>query len=184
MGRFWTIHPLEAWRHFQRQGFIVGDPKYICEDFIEPYHWMMEQMKKRLPDYQGEYPVWVWPVKPDLDQPGHLPEGTEGVCLELELDDKNVLLSDFDAWHCVLNNWPLELEDDEFGEIPSQEDIVKSWERIFDYETLWQHPDWRTPTNKLQGITGKVPISCVKDVTYFIAVKDETNDKEGSYDPN
>ena len=178
MGRYWTIHPVEAWVQFQRQGFIVGDPKYIHEDFIGPYRWMMEQMKKRLPDYRGEYPVWVWPRKPDLSQPGHLPENTKGVCLELELDDKNVLLSDFDAWHCVLNNWPLEFEDNEFGENPDQDTITKSWERIFDYQTLWQHPDWRTSTNKLQGTTGKVSIDHVKKVIPFIAAKYDDEEEE------
>ena len=64
----------------------------------------MQQMKQRLPNYRGEYPVWIWIKKPDMRHSGHFEGGTKCVRLTLEIDPKNVLGSDFDDWHCVLNN--------------------------------------------------------------------------------
>ena len=55
-------------------------------------------------------PIWVWVrPKPDLRQAGYLQRGRKGVLLELEIDSHRILLSDFDAWHCVLNHWYLAL---------------------------------------------------------------------------
>lgn len=36
---------------------------------------------------------------------GFLPKGTKGVRIEFEKPESEVLLSDFDLWHCVLNYW-------------------------------------------------------------------------------
>ena len=63
-----------------------------------------------------------------------LPVGTSGVCLTVDIPDNKVLLSDFDAWHCVLNNWfcPLTNEEDElFENEKGNLTIEESWDRIF-----------------------------------------------------
>lgn len=62
----------------------------------------------------------------------------DDVILELEIPDSEVLLSDYDDWHFVLNNWELiteeEFEADEDKEY-SQEEIEATWPRVFSIET-------------------------------------------------
>ena len=77
------------------------------------YKWMVEQMKKRIglpPSKEINYPIWTWyrwngvnHRKPDLRYSGHFPKGTKGVFLELKVDSKDVLLSNFDDFNNVLN---------------------------------------------------------------------------------
>ena len=91
---------------------------------------------------------------PDLRSSGHLQSGTLGIRLELQVDPTDVLLSDFDLWHYVLNYWylPSSAKDgDKFErtlreaglsfyetkplpDAKSHQQIVKSWERIFNIE--------------------------------------------------
>jgi hypothetical protein len=72
------------------------------------------------------------------------------------------LLSDFEAWHAVLNCWYLSLSEEESDNwderseaagitgswenwhppSPFKEEILKSWERIFDLGLLKEHPEW------------------------------------------
>ncbi len=56
-------------------------------------------MKRRLPIYTGEYPIWLWPNRPDLRRSAYLERGKKGVLLkvEVELDAQDVLLSEFQA---------------------------------------------------------------------------------------
>lgn len=71
--------------------------------------------------------------------------------LELEIPESRILLSDFEAWHAVLNDWYLsssEAEAEAFhrGQDLLSEDsrrakIEESWKRIFDLEG--GNPDWR-----------------------------------------
>jgi hypothetical protein len=133
---FYTIQDFRAWTTAQRTGFLSGNPEFIDPDFINPYCWIVAQMEKRLTVYEGEYPIWLWSKKPDLRRAGYLKRSTKAVLLEIEIPSDRVLLSDFQAWHCVLNRWTLE---DHEGEVIEME---KSWERIFDLEYLKKHPDW------------------------------------------
>ena len=34
-------------------GYLTGNSAYVYEGFVTAYHWMMEQMKKRIPHYVG-----------------------------------------------------------------------------------------------------------------------------------
>ncbi|WP_019121638.1 hypothetical protein [Brevibacillus massiliensis] len=84
----------------------------------------------------------------------------------------HVLLSDFDAWHCVLTNGFLAVDEDEWdafyrGELEMTKE--QSWERIFDFESLKKEPWWEDTELYLQGVTGKVDISCVRKVRTFVA---------------
>lgn len=75
MGIYYTIQGINAWIEAQNQGYLVGNKEYVCEDFIRPYQWMMKQMQKRIPDYNGEYPIWLWPDKQDLRRRGYNERG-------------------------------------------------------------------------------------------------------------
>jgi len=83
------------------------------------------------------------------------------------------LISDFNKWHCVLNNWHYfhtaqEDADHENGLVDIS--MEKSWEGIFDeYDDT--HADMWGPKEAviLQGTTGKILIDKVKKVEHFLA---------------
>jgi len=127
----------------------------------------------RLPNYKGEYPVWLWIKKPDMRSTGHFEGGTRCVRLTLDLDDFDVLVSDFERWHMVLSNGfcsDNETEDDDFcyGKLHITKE--QSWERIFD---LYRKTDieWTGGGRWLQGTTGRVTLDKVKKVEHFITRK-------------
>jgi hypothetical protein len=82
----------------------------FLDDYMDDsYQWMIEQMRKRLPQSPHSYPLWAWyqrysekKKKPDLR--GWDYRGYKGVRIEFEVDDSQVLLSDFSTWHCILNH--------------------------------------------------------------------------------
>ncbi|MDQ0231374.1 DUF3841 domain-containing protein [Metabacillus malikii] len=167
MGIYWTIQSVGKWQKVNKTGFLVGAREYIWPEFLDSYHWMMEQMKVKLPNYHGEYPVWVWEQRPDLRKSGHLEKGERGVLLKLELDDANVLLSDFQAWHFVIDNAYCNIEGMEDVEGISTEEIQASWQKIFDLTYVSQHPEWGEVT--VQGVTGKVSIDKITLEKEFIS---------------
>lgn len=65
------------------------------------YQWMIEQARQRIgPEPAGcESLIWAWyqwqdqqKPKPDLRFRAHLPKGTAGVRLEIEIDDSHALI--------------------------------------------------------------------------------------------
>lgn len=161
MGIFYTIQTINAWKEVQNRGYLIGKREYVDEEYVNSYHWMMIQMKKRIKGYKGEYPIWLWPDKPDLRCSGHLERGTKGVLLEINISEKRTLLSDFQGWHLVLMDIPiLSYEGENF-------DKEKSWERIFDFGYLMNEPEWGSID--IQGVTGKVLIGEIKLIKEFIA---------------
>jgi hypothetical protein len=159
MGKYYTIQSIEGWKEAQKVGHLVGYPDYVWDDFSDPYQWMMRQMEKRIPSYGGEYPIWVWTERQDLRRAGYFEPGISGVQLELNIPDEKVLLSDFNAWHFVLNNDSLLIDDEE--NISKEE----SWERIFDFDFLANQLEWGDIDP--QGVTGKVFLSDIKLIMEF-----------------
>ncbi len=187
--RAWTIQTCPAWEQFQATGVLHADPRFIDADFLPAYDWMIAQLARRAdpPPVGVKYPVWLWTqwegqsTPPDLRRSGHLPRGQCGVRLECELWSENVLLSDFDLWHFVLNNWYLpndEADADAFEAAYRQADTeacvrkkVESWQRIFDL-------DWVDPTGfttlpgaekSIQGVVWQIELEEVKSVRVFTA---------------
>lgn len=168
--KFWTIQTYGAWEVAVDLGVLVGNPNFIYEDFVQPYQWMMQQMKFRLPNYSGEYPIWLWTKKPDLRYSGYLEKDEKGVLLEVEIKMEDVLISDFQAWHLVLSNGFLSLtaEEDllyESGNIGMSKE--KSWERIFNDKELKQYEYWQG-NEDLQGVTGSILIKEIEHIKTFI----------------
>ena len=160
--RLWTIQGIAIYEQLQSEGVAyctkprVGD----LPEFRRAYHWMAEQMIKRIgePPIKGiEYPLWAWyqydsaksnkPSKSIHD----LQEGISAY-MEIEIPEQDVLLSDFNNWHAVLNEAPLcnwkkisknrDLLDKEAGRILDfeeyplelQKEIEKSWEPVFELD--------------------------------------------------
>ncbi|MBY7114874.1 DUF3841 domain-containing protein [Bacillus sp. 17RED48] len=156
MSTFWTIQSVEKWNEVKSIGCLTGTSDHVWPEFIEPYKWMVQQMNLRVKNYTQEgYPIWLWANRPDLRRCGHLGKGERGVLLKIEIDDERVLLSDFEAWHFVLNGvyCNIEAEDDNNLDL-SPESIQKSWEKIFDLDYLYNHPEWNNCI--IQGVTSKV----------------------------
>ena len=83
--------------------------------FPNAYDWMKEQMRNKdlPPDDKAQHLFWAWAWSGDLNKKSidlrtrkaHNLKGQ--MILTLEKDD--ILLSDFELWHYVLNYWPIAL---------------------------------------------------------------------------
>jgi hypothetical protein len=167
------------------RGEIRGDGRRACHHFLPAYRWMMEQMRRRVPAYGGGFPIWFWySPKPDLRESGCLDRGDRGLRIELELPRENVLLSDFQTWHCVLNRWHLSRSwresrewdrkvkgYDQFrSELPAslEAELQATWERVFDLDLVRRTKLWG-PVDRIQGVVDRVLLSQVRGVREFVA---------------
>lgn len=167
MGIYYTIQHLEEFKKFKEDGILKGQKEFVFEWDIEAYKWLIEQMDKRL-GIKGSYPIWVWTKKPKLREKGLMEKGTPSVCIKLEIPDEIVLLSDFDAWHCVLNDWFCSLSENE----PTSDNEVlkrKSWENIFDLKKVRDSEVWGGDKQWVQGVTPCIKKEQVLKVKHFIA---------------
>ena len=154
----WTIQPEEAYEELNKTGVLRCNKNKIEDlDFWGPkYKWMAEQMKKRIRSTPVgvEYPVWFWykrkgeRKKPDLRSKREFCEkGKTMYLIEANIPDEDVLLSDFMAWHFVLNEthtYHSAKTEEEFDRLDEwlnslsqderEKEIEKSWETIFDIE--------------------------------------------------
>jgi len=186
--RVWTIQPVEVLAQLKEERVLHADPACIPKEFRHAYDWMRAQMMRCIPNYSGHYPWWGWHTpRPDLRQSGHLPHGTQGVRLELEINPIEVLLSDFDAWHSVLNRGYLALNEEEdeawyrrFEAAvsgrwtwpplePWYSDILTSWERVFDLEALAASEYWQPGPHYIQATFETLRLTNVHRVTFFVA---------------
>ena len=187
----WTIQPADIWTSLQLRKCLIA--RRPAREWIESYDWMAQQMRPRLPGAAGRCPWWGWyrwegvaRPRPDLRSGGHLLCGTRGVRIELDIARSHVLLSDFDAWHAVLNRWFLSLseaEDEAFEQElaasgtrttwpypqPYHTRIVESWDRIFDL-TAGDADWWGEPTGRsVQATFWKLRLEDVTKIDLFTA---------------
>lgn len=117
----WTIQDPAVWEVLQRDGRYTTPSDRIefpPEDDGDTFHgnhayrWLAKQMEALVgpPPSGVEYPVWAWykqqgrpDGKPDMRSPIHWYSGKPCVRMKLDVPDWEVLLSDFDGWHLVLN---------------------------------------------------------------------------------
>lgn len=188
MSLFWTIQTQAAWDVAQQRGQLKADPQFIRQDnledpefYIRSYDWLVRQMANRLESFDpANYPIWLWPTKPDLRHRGHLPSGQAGVRLTVEIPSQDVVLSDFDAWSCLLNGsyLPVDEQDERSFELRRkasgvglglawlqdqfQQEIEDSWSRIFDLNNYLSE-------GYHQATTGPISLDKVVKVEHFIA---------------
>ena len=184
--KLWTIRTTKEWDILQHEGVLRTD--VALSDWHlrrRAYAWMSRQLKKCVgaPPSGVVLPIWVWRywagtarARPDLRCGTMLSRGTLGVRLELNLPPESVLLSNFDAWHAVLNDHYHALDDADYewfeqlaasGELSAaQLKQIKedSWQRIFDLSLILDPSTWA-----VQGVVWEISLTSVQKVDYFKA---------------
>ena len=189
--RLWSFrHPEEA-DALERGESLYAAPGRIDPWFVAAYDWMSMRLAERVPPPEGvTYPVWGWyradgmrRPRPDLRARWGEP-GQPMALVEYVVPDADVLLSDFDAWHYVLNSWPLPVDPVDAarwegvvgnrgwprgGPLPPDvaRDVEATWVRIFDLGE--HHPDFRDPPDRMrvQGVTWSIRPDDVVSVRRF-----------------
>ncbi|MBZ0134893.1 MAG: DUF3841 domain-containing protein [Planctomycetes bacterium] len=153
--------------------------------FTQAYLWMMQQMSARNIKCSNP-PMWAWQRWGDGSTKPVLYKG-EDACIELEVPDELVLLSDYNAWHCVLNGSHCSFTEAEDEEVhkngdPAPEVIWASWPRIFDL-------NFRTPDGWCrQGVTVQATFpyfkrEWIKHIEYGVRLYDwlrDDTDEDGA----
>jgi hypothetical protein len=181
----WTIQTEKAWEVANGRGALVADARRVPRTWRSAYQWMSTAMDSRLSPAPRriEVPIWAWyrwspgSARPDLRASAHVARGVRGVRVEFTAARHAVLLSDFDAWHFVLNDWYLprnaadgerfdkwrrrrQLEANDLKSRDAVERAVKqSWDRIFRVSLR---------TGSVQACLWHVPVAAVTKVTAFI----------------
>lgn len=170
----WSYQTREFYDHLMRSGTSwTVSPDFDADDIpiehntrVFAYQWLAKRMQEKgvlspvspLP----AYPVWAWfwwygenKKRPDLRyQSSRTARGTDGcVLIKLHVPREFVCLTDFNAWHNVLNHWyfPANEDDDEVFDaevrasghtdalqllhLPPgtlRDKMETSWEKVFD----------------------------------------------------
>lgn len=114
--KVWTFQPKAVYEEIMLNGSYSCDitkSRLYSEgnEFKRAYDWLREKMEEKIEAPQASsYPVWVWykwksrNVKPDLRCAEFKYRSEDEFLIELDIPDKDVLLSDFDDWGTILND--------------------------------------------------------------------------------
>jgi len=152
--KLWSIQTIPACEILRKGGRLYGDGRRISKEYRNAYRWMVNQMRNRGIPINRKTPVWAWHSfdghhrMPDLRHSAHLPCGTKGVRLHFYAPRPLVLLSDFNGWHDVLNDWPTtrtDAEGDRFERMnPESKHYrkckIESWNRILENQSDPSNP--------------------------------------------
>lgn len=187
--KLWTVQPPEVITIVENSGKFACDTALSenYDDFHDAYLWLVQEMDKRdiyhPPNIQ--LPLWAWHTmdwkhkKPDFRCAGLGAPKKQYVCIEFEIPDDQVLLSDHNHWHFVLNdswfdNSTCEKEFDEIHEwydsldAKTKEELKKkSWQKIFDVKPVYT--DWLQTGRYIQATFWELRKEMITDVKYFVA---------------
>jgi hypothetical protein len=183
----WTIQPVEVYKQIKRDGYYKFNSALAenYKDFKNSYDWLERQMNIRGINKNNceEGLVWAWykwngiRKNPDLKESGFAESGEKMVCMEIDIPDNRVLLSDFDAWHYVLNDWWIDdsTNEKEWDENHKWLDTLryakqreireKSWQKIFDIEEL--DTEWVKKGFYVQATFYGLELKDIKKIQYF-----------------
>jgi hypothetical protein len=190
--KLWTMQPAEVYDIIMNDGTFVCDPSKVPEpSFVDRYDFLINKLRERDPSSPNiQYPIWAWyrfnskEKKPDLRHACYGTRGEKMVCLELDVPDEKVLLSDFDLWHFVLNDWWLdtsvfkdgftEKEYDQnhewfktLSEEEQRREKERSWEIIFNIEPF--DSDWIAKGQYVQAVFWELKKEYVRKAQFFTA---------------
>lgn len=190
--KLWTIQPVEVYEILMRDGVFICDSDKVGEpSFLDRYGWIIEKLNnKDSKPCHVSYPVWAWfrfdskEKKPDLRHSCYGYRGDKMVCIELEVPDEKVLLSDFDLWHFVLNDWWLDTSMFKNGFTEEEYDRNQEWfkglneeEQRLEKEKSWEmilntdpfENDWIAKGQYVQAVFWELKLEYVKKAQKFIA---------------
>lgn len=143
----------------------------------------------RCPPVGVIYPIWAWHTlewqhkKPDLRRMEFRSYKGKHVCMEIEISENKVLLSDEVDWHFVLNDSympsaqhqeELDRQCERFEHLPEEEKIVakeKSWEAIFTVappsHNEWNQSEWSQTGRYIQATFWELNLDQVRSVRHF-----------------
>lgn len=149
----WTIQDIAVLKALEKGPYTTQNqhiifPEWEDDDFNHcnyAYQWLTQQMTQRIgpAPKNVKYPIWAWykrqghhDGKPDMRSWKAEPNSHHVVRMKLDVPDWQVLLTDFDDWHCALNYWhlPQTKEDaDNFDAMLEKEGInwidLANWEK-------------------------------------------------------
>ena len=186
--RLWTIQPPEVYNMIMDKGYYSCEASKSSllneEDFKDAYDWLIPKMEERIGKAPKDttYPVWAWHTwnwnrkKPDL-RTSHAKRGTELVCMEIEIPDEDFVLTDFNAWHYVINKWHhtyVKSEEEwekqykwfeSLSEEEKRRELEKSWEHVFNIEKI--DTPWVIQGAYVQATFWKLKKEQIKKVQFF-----------------
>ena len=184
----WTSQEEAVYNELLKTGVYRCDLNLSSmKDCREKYDWLVRQMKQRIgpPPDKVTYPVWAWYQqqgkhrKPDLRRE-RWEVGCDGerfACLEIEIPDRDVLLSDFDAWCMLLSDFLISDTEEEDRCLEAQYEALspsekrrmkdKNWERVFDLSPL--NNGWSRRGYYIQANFWEHRLEQVRDVRFFRA---------------
>lgn len=182
----WTIQSEDVYRIIEKTGFFHCDiSKSAFSIFEKQYRWLSDQMRKRIgePPKGVIFPVWAWykwenvRKKPDLrrERWGNGFQGERFACMEIDIPDEEVVLTDFDGWSIILMNGllsdteeedkRLEAKYDKLSEAQKWNMMSKNWERVFDLTPL--DNKWITRGSSVQATFWELRKEQIKNVRFF-----------------
>jgi hypothetical protein len=167
----WTLQHIGVWEKLKMQGFVRGDGRYamstLMPGFRIAYKWLMEEMKKRIPEkpLKRGFPIWAWYYpKPDLREFGFAPHRCPFVKIELKVKREKILATCFDAWEVVLIGESLAFCCERIG-------MEESWERIFDFDKLNDMEFLGGGVERIQVVMYEITMDEVRSVKFYKARK-------------
>jgi len=163
----WTVQPMTVYQQLLREGTFHCDPKqaWAMDDelFRPAYEWLAGQMTRKIgpAPMNVTVPIWAWyrwgwqHKRPDFRYYHDYPDQ---VCLEVEVPEEQVLLSEFEVWNCILNDGFLgeattdaEFDQEQawFDGLPAKRQLVlkhNSWKKVFKIDPIHGESDWQGKT--------------------------------------
>ncbi len=196
----WTIQDEAVYDNILKTGVYRCDlERSIMKEWKPMYDWLVSQMIKRIGERPVgvEYPVWAWyqwegiRKRPDLRRE-RWKNGWKGerfVCMEIEIPDKDVLLSDFDDWSVILNNGLLSITEEEDAELDHKYNILskqdkkvmkeRNWERVFDMTPI--DNEWTVRGDSIQATFRELRKDQIRSVRMFTAVTPKPEETKNGY---
>ena len=183
----WTMQPVSVYEEIKEHGVYRADAKKITTpEFLKAYDWLCDKLAEKCPRLCNvQYPVWAWykfngkHKKPDLRHSCYGVHGQEMAAMEVEVPDDQVLLSDFELWHSVLNKAYLAMTESEYSEFyetialrtNTENQMVKekSWNNIFNIPDEPYEDDWIRYGAYVQAIFWELKAEYIKHVQFFTA---------------
>lgn len=208
--KLYSFQPLKVWQELEKNKYYCPKNIFETEEFflqekkekinlnyqwgfIDSYQWLAKQMivKNVLKSIRNKnnHIIWSWyqwygcnKKQPDKRFSSVYNFYEEPfVMLELEIEDNRVLLSDYEAWHYVLNYWYLnnerKTEDfvkkyDFYKEKPlnnkkAHDFLINSWQQIFDIKSITKTLQYSKEQQAIQATFFDLYLSDVKMVHFF-----------------